>query len=67
MSLADIKLQLKELYEAEVSESPISKVTDGIIDEVRAWQNRPLELVYPIVFFDCLIVKVRQDKRIINK
>lgn len=67
MSLADIRLQLKELYEAEVSESLISKVTDGIIDEVRAWQNRPLELVYPIVFFDCLIVKVRQDKRIINK
>ena len=67
MSLADIKLQLKELYEAEVSESLISKVTDGIIDEVRIWQNRPLESVYPIVFFDCLIVKVSQDKRIINK
>ena len=67
MSLSDIRLQLKELYEAEVSESLISKVTDGIMDEVRAWQNRPLERVYPIVFFDCLVVKVRQDKRIINK
>lgn len=67
MSLSDIRLQLKELYEAEVSESLISKVTDGIIDEVRAWQSRPLERVYPIVFFDCLVVKVRQDKRIINK
>lgn len=39
MSLTDIKLQLKELYEAEVSESLISKVTDGIIDEVRIWQT----------------------------
>jgi len=67
MSLSDIRLQLQELYEAEVSESLISKVTDGIMDEVRAWQSRPLERVYPIVFFDCLVVKVRQDKRIINK
>lgn len=67
MSLSDIKLQLKELYETEVSESLISKVTDGVMDEVRAWQNRPLESVYPVVFFDCLVVKVRQDKRIINK
>jgi transposase-like protein len=67
MSLSDIRLQLKELYEAEVSESLISKVTEGIMDEVRAWQNRPLEVIYPIVFFDCLVVKVRHDKRIINK
>lgn len=67
MSLSDIKLQLKELYDTEISESLISKVTDGIIDEVRAWQNRPLEAVYPIVFFDCLVVKVRHEKRIINK
>ena len=67
MSLSDIRLQLQELYEAEVSESLISKVTDGIMDEVRAWQSRPLERVYPILFFDCLVVKVRQDKRIINK
>jgi putative transposase len=67
MSLSDIKLQLKELYDTEVSESLISKVTDGIIDEVRAWQNRPLESVYPIVFFDCLVVKLRHEKRIINK
>ena len=37
------------------------------MDEVRAWQSRPLERIYPIVFFDRLVVKVRQDKRIINK
>lgn len=60
MSLSDIQQQL---YEVEVSESLISWVTD----EVKAWQNRPLESVYPIVFFDCIVVKVRQDKRIINK
>jgi transposase-like protein len=67
MSLSDIKQQIHELYEAEISESLISKITDGVMDEVRAWQNRPLESVYPIVYFDCLVVKVRHDKRIINK
>ncbi len=45
----------------------ISRITDDILEDVKAWQNRPLESVYPIVFFDCLVVKVRQDKRIINK
>ena len=68
MSVNDIKIQLEELYAgAEVSTSLISKVTDEVMDEVVAWQNRSLESVYPIVFFDCLVVKVRQDKRIINK
>ena len=67
MSLSDIKLQLEELYGAEVSESLISRVTDGVIDEVRCWQNRALEPIYAIVYFDALVVKVRQDKRIINK
>ncbi|KJV91906.1 transposase, Mutator family protein [Rickettsia bellii str. RML Mogi] len=67
MSLSDIKLQLEELYGTEVSESLISRVTDNVMDEVRSWQNRPLESVYAIVYFDALIVKVRQDKRIINK
>ena len=67
MSISDIKIQLEELYGAEVSESLISRVTDDVIEEVKAWQSRALEAVYPIVFFDCLVVKVRQDKRIINK
>lgn len=67
MSVSDIKLQIHELYGAEISESLISRVTDNIMDEVRSWQNRPLEAVYAIVYFDALVVKVRQDKRIINK
>jgi len=68
MSVNDIKIQLEELYAgAEVSTSLISRITTEIMDEVVAWQNRSLESVYPIVFFDCLVVKVRQDKRIINK
>jgi transposase-like protein len=67
MSLSDIKIQIQELYGAEISESLISKITDDVLDDVKAWQGRPLESVYPIVFFDCLVLKVRQDKRIINK
>jgi len=67
MSLSDIKIQIEELYGADISESLISKITDDVMDDVRAWQSRPLESVYPIVFFDCLVLKVRQDKRIINK
>lgn len=67
MSLSDIRIQLQELYGAEISESLISKITDNVLEEVKIWQNRPLDSVYPIVFFDCLVVKVRQEKRIINK
>lgn len=67
MSMSDIKSQLQELYGAEVSESLISRITDEVIEEVRICQSRPLESVYPIVYFDCLVVKVRQDKLIINK
>ncbi|MCF6766726.1 IS256 family transposase [Thiotrichales bacterium 19S3-7] len=67
MSVSDIQQQLQELYGAEVSTGLISQITDDILDEVKLWQSRPLESVYPIVFFDCLVVKVRQDKRIINK
>jgi transposase-like protein len=67
MSLSDIKLQMQELYGADISESLISKITDTVADGVKAWQNRALENVYPIVFFDCLVVKVRHEKRIIIK
>lgn len=67
MSLSDIKIQIEELYGAEISESLISRVTDNIMDEVRLWQNRALEAVYAIVYFDALIVKVKHEKRIINK
>ncbi|BET37851.1 hypothetical protein SAP269_04400 [Spiroplasma ixodetis] len=68
MTLSDIRMQLQELYHgADISESVISQITDDVIDDVEAWQNQPLESVYPIVYFDCIVVKVRQDKRIINK
>jgi putative transposase len=58
MSLSDIRVQLEELYVAEISESLIRKITDGILDEVKLWQSRPLESVYQVVFFDCMVVIV---------
>ena len=67
MSLSDIKAQLKDLYGAEICESLISKITDNILDEVKAWQNSGLDKTYPIVYFDCLFVKVRDDHKIKNK
>ena len=42
-------------------------MTDAVIDEVKQWQNRPLDAVYPIVFLDCLVIKVRDNGRVINK
>ena len=56
-----IQAHLKELYGVEVSPDLISRVTDAVLEEVPAWQNRPLEAPYPIVFFDALRVKVRDE------
>ena len=67
MSTRDIGEQLKDLYGIEVSAQLISNVTDEVIDEVKAWQNRPLDKLYPIIYLDALVIKVKQDKRIINK
>ena len=67
MSTRDIQEQLLELYGTEVSPTLISNVTNEVIDEVKAWQSRPLDRLYPIVYLDALVIKVQQDKRIINK
>ena len=67
MSIRDIQAQLQELYSVEVSAGLISNVTDAIEHERKIWQNRALEPLYPIVYLDALVVKVRQDARVINK
>lgn len=67
MSVRDIQAELSELYGDAVSTTLISYVTNAVIDDVQAWQSRPLEALYPLVYLDCLVVKVREDKRIINK
>jgi putative transposase len=67
LTTRDIQAQLQELYGVEVSPTLISNVTDAVLDEVKIWQSRPLDQVYPIIYFDALIVKIRMDKQVINK
>lgn len=67
MSTRDIVSAFQEMYGAEVSAGLISKVTNAVIDQVVEWQNRPLDSIYPILYLDCIAIKVRQDKRVINK
>lgn len=67
LTTRDIQAQLQELYGVEVSPTLISNVTDAVLDEVKTWQSRPLDQVYPIIYFDALIVKIRVDKQVINK
>ncbi len=67
MTTREIVETFKEMYGADVSASLISKVTDAVIDQVVEWQSRPLDAVYPIVYLDCIVVKIRQDKHVINK
>jgi putative transposase len=67
MTTRQIQQHLEEIYQVEVSPSLISAVTDAVIDEVRAWQSRPLEAVYPILYLDCIMVKIRDGAHIHNK
>lgn len=67
MSYGDIRREIEEMYDADVSPSLISKVTDAVKEQVLAWQNRPLESLYPIVYLDCIVVKVRHEGSITNK
>ena len=67
LTVREIQGYLVETYGTEVSPQLISTVTDGVLAEVTAWQSRPLEAVYPVVFFDALRVKIREDNVVRNK
>jgi putative transposase len=67
MTTRDIQAQIQDLYGVEVSPTFISNITEAVMEEVRQWQNRPLDSLYPIVYVDCLVVKVRENQRVINK
>lgn len=67
MSQRDIEGSLREIYGAEIPQTLVSKITDKILPEVNEWQNRPLESIYPIIYFDGLVFKSRKDNQIINK
>ena len=67
MTTREIVATFKEMYDADVSPALISKVTDAVLEQVTEWQARPLDPVYPIVYLDCIVLKIRQDKQVINK
>jgi putative transposase len=67
MTTRDIQAELEDIYGVEVSATVISNVTNEVIDEVKAWQSRPLDKAYPIVYLDALVIKINEDKRVINK
>jgi len=67
MSVRDIQSCLLEMYQVDVSEGLISQATEGIMEEVKLWQSRPLDSVYPIVFLDCIVVKSREEGKVCNR
>ena len=67
MSTRDIVATFKEMYDADVSAALVSKVTDAVLERVLEWQSRPVDELYPIVYLDCIVLKIRRDKRVINK
>ena len=67
MTTREIQGHLEEMYQVEVSPSLISEVTDSVVEQLRAWQNRPLEAFYGVVFLDALYVKMRHEGRVENR
>ena len=64
MSVRDIEEHLSDLYGVEIKRDTISRVTDAVLEDVAAWRTRPLDAVYPIAYFDALMVKVREDRSV---
>jgi putative transposase len=64
MSVRDIAAHLSELYGVEIARDTISRVTDAVLEDIAAWRSRPLEEVYAVVYFDALMVKVREDRSV---
>ena len=67
MTVRDTQAHLQEIYGTQVSPELISKVTDAIIPELREWQQRPLDEMYPIMYLDAIVVKVRTDGHVRNR
>jgi|TARA_B110000908_G_scaffold71335_1_gene86079 transposase-like protein len=67
MSTRDIVDAFQDMYGADISAGLVSQVTNSVLEKMVEWQSRPLDAVYPIVYLDCIVLKIRQDKRVINK
>ncbi|MHA8070281.1 transposase, partial [Aquirufa ecclesiirivi] len=63
----DIEQEIKEIYQFELSSSAISRVTQRILEDSIAWQNRPLDAVYMVVWMDGIVFKVRENSKVVNK
>ena len=66
-STRDIASTIEELYDISISASLISRVTDRVTDQIKQWQNEPLQPLYPIVYLDCIVLKIRQNQQVIKK
>lgn len=67
MTTRDVQAHLAEIYDVDVSPELVSKITDAVLPELRAWQQRPLDAMYPILYLDAIVVKVREDHVVVNR
>jgi hypothetical protein len=67
MTVRDISGHLSELYGTEIGRDSVSRITDAVLEDIAAWRTRPLEQVYPIVYFDAMMVRVREDRSVQNR
>ena len=67
MTTRDIVDTFEEMYGATISATQVSNITEAVMEKIIEWQARPLDEVYPIIYLDCIVVKIKQDKRVINK
>ena len=67
MTTRDVQAHIADVYQVEVSPELVSKITDAVLPELKEWQTRPLEPVYPILYLDAIVVKVRTDGQVRNR
>jgi putative transposase len=67
MSTRDVQAHIADAYQVDISPELVSKITDAVLPELRAWQSRPLDAVYPIMYLDAIVVKVRADSSVVNR
>jgi putative transposase len=67
MTTRDIVDTFQEMYSAAISPAQVSNITEAVMEKIIEWQSRPPDEVYPIIYLDGIVVKIRQDKRVINK
>jgi putative transposase len=67
MTVRDIQAHVREIYQVEISPDLVSTITDAVLDELREWQNRPLDSVYPVIYLDAIVCKVRHEGAVRNK